>query len=76
MATTIAIPSLGMGMTEGKLAEWLVADGTEVAAGQIIYTLESEKSVQEVEAPVAGTLKIVAEPDNVYPVGHVIANIA
>ena len=35
-----------------ELAEWLVADGELVEEGQPIYALETDKSVQDVEAPV------------------------
>ena len=42
--------------------EWLAADGDTVSSGQPIYALESEKSVQEVESPAAGTLRIIAPP--------------
>jgi pyruvate/2-oxoglutarate dehydrogenase complex dihydrolipoamide acyltransferase (E2) component len=76
MAVNICIPSLGMGMREGKLLEWLVDNGAEVIAGQIIYTLESHKAVQEIEAPIGGKLRILAESDQAYPIGHVIADIS
>ena len=76
MSTQILLPKLGFAMEEGTLTEWLVADGAAVTEGQPLYALESEKSVQEIEAPVSGTLKIVAEPGQVYSVGHVLGEIA
>lgn len=63
-------------MTEGTLTEWLVADGTAVKEGQPIYALESDKSVQEIEAPASGTLKIVAKIGEIYQVGQLLAEIA
>ena len=57
MATEIIFPKLGFSMTEGVLAEWLVADGAAVAEGQPLYTIESDKSTNEVEAPAAGVLR-------------------
>lgn len=76
MSTQILLPKLGFAMNEGTLTEWLVADGTAVTEGQPLYALESEKSVQEIEAPATGTLKIIAEPGQVYEVGFVLGEIA
>lgn len=71
----ISIPKLGMSMTEATLVEWLVADGATVAEGQDLYAIETDKSVQEIQSPVAGTLKIIAEPGETYEVGHLIATV-
>ena len=62
-------------MTEGLLAEWLVADGDHVVEGQVIYALESDKSTQEVEAPAAGTIKITGITGETYQVGEVLGTI-
>ena len=62
-------------MNEGTLTEWLLEDGATVAEGQALYALESDKSVQEVEAPASGTLKIIASTGEVYPVGELLAQI-
>jgi pyruvate/2-oxoglutarate dehydrogenase complex dihydrolipoamide acyltransferase (E2) component len=75
MSTQVLLPKLGFSMNEGTLAEWLFADGAAVTEGQALYALESDKSVQEVEAPASGTLKIVAQVGEVYPVGTVLAEI-
>ena len=56
MSTSLTIPKLQMSTTEGTLAEWLVADGEQVTEGQPIYSLETDKSVQEIEAPASGKL--------------------
>jgi pyruvate/2-oxoglutarate dehydrogenase complex dihydrolipoamide acyltransferase (E2) component len=71
----ILIPKLGMSMVDAKLAEWLVADGADVAIGQDLYAIETYKSVQDIPSPVAGRLQIIAQPGEVYPVGHLIARI-
>jgi pyruvate/2-oxoglutarate dehydrogenase complex dihydrolipoamide acyltransferase (E2) component len=76
MSTEILLPKLGFSMNEGTLTEWLVADGAVVQQGQPLYSLESEKSVQEIEAPASGTLKILKPAGEVYDVGTVIGEIA
>lgn len=75
MSTQIKLPKLGFSMNEGTVAEWMVADGAEVKEGAPLYSLESEKSVQEIEAPASGTLKILKPAGEVYEVGTVIGEI-
>jgi pyruvate/2-oxoglutarate dehydrogenase complex dihydrolipoamide acyltransferase (E2) component len=75
MSTQILLPKLGFSMNEGTIAEWLVADGAEVAQGAPLYSLESEKSVQEVEAPASGRLRILKPAGEVCPVGTVLGEI-
>jgi pyruvate/2-oxoglutarate dehydrogenase complex dihydrolipoamide acyltransferase (E2) component len=75
MATEILLPKLGFSMNEGILAEWLVPDGGEIQAGQPLYTLESEKSVQEIEAPASGKLKIIVQAGQTCQVGTVLGEI-
>ena len=60
MATQVLLPKIGFSMNEATLAEWMVADGAAVTEGQPLYALESDKSVQEIEAPASGKLKIIA----------------
>ncbi len=76
MSTQILLPKLGFSMNEGTVTEWLAADGSAVRQGQPLYSLESEKSVQEIEAPATGTLKILQAAGEVYTVGTVIGEIA
>jgi len=75
MSTEILLPKLGFSMNEGTIAEWLVADGADVKAGEPLYSLESEKSVEEIAAPADGKLKIVKPAGDIYPVGTVIGEI-
>jgi pyruvate/2-oxoglutarate dehydrogenase complex dihydrolipoamide acyltransferase (E2) component len=75
MSTEILLPKLGFSMNEGTVAEWLAADGAEVIKGQPLYSLESEKSVQEIEAPESGRLKILKPAGEVFAVGTLIGTI-
>jgi pyruvate/2-oxoglutarate dehydrogenase complex dihydrolipoamide acyltransferase (E2) component len=76
MAIEVLLPKIGFSMNEGVLSEWLVADGTQVAEGQPLFSVESDKSVNEIESPAAGTLKILKEVGETYAVGTVLAVIA
>lgn len=75
MAVDVLLPKIGFSMNEGTLAEWLVPDGGQVAEGQTLYALESDKSTQEVESPATGTLRIIAAIGETYEVGTVLATI-
>jgi pyruvate/2-oxoglutarate dehydrogenase complex dihydrolipoamide acyltransferase (E2) component len=54
----------------------VAGDGATVAKGDPLYALESEKSVQEIDAPAAGVVKILKPAGEVYEVGTVIGHIA
>ncbi len=75
MTTQVLLPKIGFSMNEGVLARWLVEDGASVTAGQPLYEMESEKSIQEVEAPASGKLRILAAIGETYPVGTVLGEI-
>lgn len=59
----------------GVLLQWRLADGSEVAAYQVIAEVTADKFDAEINSPMAGTLKwLVAEGDEV-PQGAVIATV-
>jgi pyruvate dehydrogenase E2 component (dihydrolipoamide acetyltransferase) len=63
-------------MEQGSLAEWLKQDGDPVAVGDILFTVESDKALNEVEALDAGILRIPPDspaPGTVMPVGTLLA---
>lgn len=76
MSIQILLPKLGFSMADAMLNEWLVEDGAQVTEGQALYALESEKSVQEIESPATGTLKILAPAGEEYSVGHLLGEIS
>jgi pyruvate/2-oxoglutarate dehydrogenase complex dihydrolipoamide acyltransferase (E2) component len=73
--TEVRIPRLGFSVAEVSITEWLVGDGEEVAAGQPIYVVESDKVESEIESPVGGRLRIVSVAGGPYPVGSLVAEI-
>lgn len=75
MATEIRIPKIGMSATEMTLSEWMYADGDQVSAGDVIYTVETDKTTQEIEAQASGTLRVTGVEGEVYPVGALIGTI-
>ncbi len=56
MSTTLKMPKWAMGIEEGTVVQWLKAEGEAVTQGEILVEIETAKAVQEVEAPISGTL--------------------
>lgn len=75
MSVEILLPKIGFSMNEGEVAEWLVKDGEQVAEGQPLFSLEADKSTNEVDSPASGTLRIVAAAGETYEVGTVLGYI-
>ncbi|MFG6567741.1 MULTISPECIES: pyruvate dehydrogenase complex dihydrolipoamide acetyltransferase [unclassified Sulfitobacter] len=62
MPTEILMPALSPTMEEGTLARWLVKEGDEVASGDILAEIETDKATMEFEAVDEGTIgKILIE---------------
>ena len=78
MATEILMPALSPTMTEGKLAKWLVKEGDEVRAGDLIAEIETDKATMEVEAVDEGIVAkiLVDEGSEGVAVNAVIAVLA
>ena len=69
MATPIIMPKFGQMTEESAIVEWLKKEGDTVAKGDILFTVETDKSVMEVQTFEAGTLlKIVVAPGVNVPV--------
>jgi pyruvate dehydrogenase E1 component beta subunit len=77
MAIELKMPALSPTMEEGKLAKWLVKEGDEVASGDILAEIETDKATMEFEAVDEGTIGkiMVAAGTEGVKVGTVIALI-
>ena len=75
MPINILMPALSPTMTEGTLAKWLVKEGDEIASGDVIAEIETDKATMEVEAVDEGTLGKIFVPEGTeaVPVNQVIA---
>lgn len=72
----VVMPKWGDTMQAGVLAEWMVGPGEEVAAGEVLATVETEKVEAEIESPAAGTVvELLVEEGDEAEVGAVIARI-
>jgi pyruvate dehydrogenase E2 component (dihydrolipoamide acetyltransferase) len=76
MASDVTMPRLSDSMEEGTILKWLVAVGDEVARGQEIVEIETDKANMMFESDASGTLvEIVVSEGETVPLGEVIARI-
>src|SRR5580704_15075228 len=69
MATPIIMPKFGQMTEESAIVEWRKKEGDSVAKGDILFTVETDKSVMDVESFEEGTLlKILVKPGVNVPV--------
>ena len=62
MPVDILMPALSPTMEEGNLAKWLKKEGDQVASGDVIAEIETDKATMEVEAVDEGVIgKILVE---------------
>jgi 2-oxoglutarate dehydrogenase E2 component (dihydrolipoamide succinyltransferase) len=70
----IVVPELGESVVEARIARWLKNEGDQVALGEALVELETEKIDLEVSADRAGVLTSIKHPDGAdVKVGEVIA---
>ncbi len=76
MARQFKFPDVGEGITEGEIVRWLVKEGDEVKADQVIAEIETDKAVVEMPSPYSGTiLKLHFKEKDIVKVGQVLVTI-
>lgn len=77
MSHVVQMPKWGLSMEEGTIIEWMVGAGDEVQQGEILATVESEKSQMEMPSPVSGVFaKAIVEEGETVDVGADVCVIA
>jgi pyruvate dehydrogenase E2 component (dihydrolipoamide acetyltransferase) len=71
----VTMPRLSDSMEEGTILKWLKAAGDEVAKGDELVEIETDKATMTYEADSEGMLEIVAEEGSTLSIGEVIARI-
>ncbi len=76
MAQIVIMPKLSQTMEEGSIVKWRKQEGDVVRKGDIIFEIETDKAVIEVESFFEGTLiKIVVPEGQVVPVAATVGFI-
>ena len=70
------MPRLSDSMEEGTVLKWMKSVGDEVALGDELVEIETDKANMVFEADAAGTLiEIIAGEGDTLPIGEVIARV-
>ena len=56
MATEVLMPKLGLTMTEGTIEEWKKKEGDAVQAGDVLFSVATDKLTNDIEADTDGVL--------------------
>ncbi|HEX2371265.1 MAG TPA: dihydrolipoamide acetyltransferase family protein [Solirubrobacterales bacterium] len=76
MATDIVMPRLSDSMEEGTILRWIKSQGDDVAVGDELVEIETDKANMVYEADAAGTLiEILAGEGDTLPIGETIARV-
>jgi pyruvate dehydrogenase E2 component (dihydrolipoamide acetyltransferase) len=71
----VVMPRLSDSMEEGTILRWLKGNGDEVARGEELVEIETDKANMTYESDAEGTLEIVADEGATLPIGELIARI-
>jgi pyruvate dehydrogenase E2 component (dihydrolipoamide acetyltransferase) len=76
VAEEVVMPRLSDSMEEGTVLRWIKSEGDEVAVGDELVEIETDKANMVYESDAAGTLiEIVAGEGETLPIGEVIARV-
>ncbi|MGE0170420.1 biotin/lipoyl-containing protein [Nocardioides sp.] len=74
--TDIVVPKWGLTMDEATLTEWMVEVGDVVAAEQSIAEVETDKTINDLPSPAAGTVvALLVDEGATVESGQVIARL-
>ncbi|GIS88401.1 MAG: hypothetical protein CM1200mP18_11110 [Gammaproteobacteria bacterium] len=74
MAIQFKLAGMGHTMETGRVFEWHVSEGESIDEGQLLISIETDKTVVDVNSPVSGVLlKAVGQVDAEYNVGDLLA---
>ena len=76
MATALTMPKIGHLMEEGIIVRWRKEVGDKIEKGDVVFDVEMDKAVTEVESFVSGRLlKILVPEGSTVPVGTPVAMV-
>jgi len=73
-AIEVVLPKVDMDMESGTIVAWKVAEGDLVNEGDVLFEMETNKAMMEVDAPATGVIRDLAPvTDQPVAVGTVVA---
>ncbi|MGX6447980.1 lipoyl domain-containing protein, partial [Patulibacter sp. S7RM1-6] len=73
--TEVLMPRLSDSMEEATIVQWLVEEGAEVAVGDPLAEIETDKATMTYEADAAGTLHRLVDEGESVAVGAPMATL-
>ena len=74
-STDIKVPAVGESISSGIISLWHRQDGEYVRAGDLLFTLDTDKVSTEVAAQAAGLVRIMVPADQEVKIGEVVGSI-
>ena len=72
----VVMPKMGESITEGTILEWKKKVGDNIGKDETLLEISTDKVDSEIPSPASGTiLEIIAQVNEIIPVGDVIARI-
>ena len=59
---TVTLPSLSPTMEKGGIQKWMKAEGDELAEGDVLAQIETDKATMDFETPEEGFLARILQP--------------
>ena len=75
MPMSVVFPKANLERTSGEISKWSVSAGDKVSVGDILFEVEDDKAVVEVDSPADGYIGMLAEAGEEIDVGEVVATI-
>jgi 2-oxoglutarate dehydrogenase E2 component (dihydrolipoamide succinyltransferase) len=75
MSIEVKVPAVGESISSGILSVWHKKDGESVQAGEVLFTLETDKVSTEVNASESGILHLDAAEGDEVKIGQTVARI-
>ena len=75
MSAEIKVPAVGESISSGIISLWHRQDGDYVRAGDLLFTLDTDKVSTEVSAQAAGLVRIKVPADTEVKIGEVVGLI-
>ena len=77
MATKVVMEALSPTMEEGRLVKWLKNEGDQVAKGDVLAEVETDKAQVEIPSPLSGRVeKVHVQPGQSVKVGQTLVTFA
>ena len=72
----VVMPKLGLIMTEAQLTAWYRQEGEWIEKGEILFSMEADKTALEIESPASGYVHLLITAGETVPVNTPIAVIS